>query len=190
MYQNINENYIKAVLQEHDEKLKIISNRTFALYKEFEKTDTMISEVAYQQRPDFSERQIKAKELEGLDKVMQKHVDLVRNRSKEIQSVLWQLTEEEETINRIWVCFNALCGKEYHILEEIYVKNQKYVDVQRATGFGHRKFEMLRKQAINQILYLYKSKLSNLEIVKRRVERKEENTEENESYTQLTFTVK
>ena len=182
---------VKNALKNGMKELKEIHNRLIALHTELTHADSLIRSVSI--------NKIRYGEFEGrtssdnkdLCDVMQKHEKIARAREIEIREEMRQLTKEEESINRIRVCFQSLRGQEYAFLNELYVKGHPYKFVQEHSGVSHSWFESVRKKGIKKIIQLYESNYSNQEIITQRHRIYRNNTKEGEVvYRQLTLDLK
>lgn len=160
----IQEEDVKKALTNGFEALGEIHNRIIDLHKELTDTESIIRSVAL--------KQIRYGDMGGsgnlkkdLTEAMLKHERLTRQREIEIREAIWRLTEEEEKINRIRVCYQSLRGKEYTYLHDLYVCGKPYKAVERESGVSHRTFELTRKSGLKKILQLYESDFSNRDII-------------------------
>ena len=78
---------------------------------------------------------------------------------------MYLLTEKAESIHRLYLCFQALGGEEYEIINRLYIKGELYKSAEKEMGLSHRAFEFERKRAIKNIQHLYESDKSNTQIV-------------------------
>lgn len=163
----MNEEYIKKLLIRSNGRLGEIHSRVYGLYKELQKADDLLESIVLRGN-EFDTLGIKPTRSKAPDMLLMldKHKELAEERSKEIRLEMWQLTDEQESINRIWACFQALDGKEYEYLEQLYVKNRPYKSVEAESGVSHGTFEKTRKRAIKRVLQLYESEMSNMQIIK------------------------
>lgn len=79
------------------------------------------------------------------------------------------LVERLETINRIVACINNLSQKEKNILNTLYVKNaykEGIAVLDKEYGMPERTVCRIRKTAINNIIKMYYSTATNLELYK------------------------
>lgn len=182
---------VKHALKNGMKELNEIHNRLIALHTELTNADSLIRSVSI--------NKIRYGEFEGgtssdkkdLCDVMQKHEKIARAREIEIREEMRQLTKEEESINRIRVCFQSLRGQEYAFLNELYVKGYPYKLVEEHSGISHSRFEAVRKKGIKKIIQLYESNYSNQEIITQRHRIYRNNTKKGEVvYRQLTLDLK
>lgn len=164
-YRPINEEIVKDVLRNRDEKIRTIHEKMANLYQEAGK-DAVLQNIA-----------LPAQNLTGMPGAKGNHKDLsdvllayqkqYARRNAELREVLWELSDEEEQIYRIWGCFNALDNPFYSILDRLYVKGEKYQSVEQEMGICHNTFENNRAQAVKLIMMHYESELSIAEIIRR-----------------------
>lgn len=164
---NIDESYVKKVLMKPDNQINEIHKRVFGLYQEMNKSDDLLESIILR-GSEIGSVGVRQTGTEGPDllKLLDRHQTLAKERSTAIRTEIWKLTDEQETINRVWVCFQTLEGKEYDYLNQLYVQNLPYKVVESKSGVSHGTFEKTRKRAILKILKLYESDLNNLEIMK------------------------
>lgn len=98
---------------------------------------------------------------------------------------MYRLTEEEESINRIQACFRALQDKEYLYLDRLYVQHTPYKIVESESGVSHKTFERTRAGAVNRIITLYNSDLSNQEIIRQSKRKQRKKKKKEISYKQI-----
>ena len=186
----IQEEDVKDVLKNGVKELQEIHSRLLALYEELGDTDALIRSVSIN-RPQSDSVGGSAGGLnKDLTAVMLKHEKLAKQREIEIREEMLQLTEDEETINRIRVCYQTLRGNEYAFLFELYVKERPYKFVEEHSGVSHSRFEAIRKKAINKIIGLYDSNCSNQEIITRRQKGCKKKRREDAIYQQLELDLK
>lgn len=159
---------VKNALRKGTKGLEAIHNRILALYKELTDVDGMIRSLSLPSARYESSGGGKTGDGRDLSDFMAKHEQLSRQREIEIREEMRNLTDEEEMINRIRVCFQTLQDREYDILNELYVKGHPYKFVETHSQLSHKTFETTRKSGIRKIIQLYESNYSNQEIITRR----------------------
>lgn len=182
----IREEDVKRALRNGFEELEEIHKRILALYDELVNTKSLIQSIALKS-PQFGNTGGGSLQRD-LTEIMLKHEKLTRQREIEIREELRSLTEEEETVNRIKVCFEELRGKEYSYLYELYVRCNPYKVVERESGVSHRTFEKVRRSGIRKIIQLYESNYCNQDIIRKnyRGRKKKTQIEQDDSeYQQL-----
>ena len=163
---SINEDYVKDVLARHGELLQDIHKRILLLYEELGDTGSIIQSAAIK-KMDLGRVGSGSRNVRDLADVMLAHQRIVKNREREVYAGLRGLMEEEEAVNRIWCCFQALPDKQRQYLERLYVEGEPYKVVEAASGVSHRAFEQARGEAGREILRTYESDLGNVEIIAR-----------------------
>lgn len=102
---------------------------------------------------------------QDLSDVLSRYRKMIEEQEIEIRAGLIRLTEEQEKINRVWVCYRALPHEEHLLIMELYVNKKLYKTVEKESGMNHRQFEKFRKRALERIKTLYMSSCSNLQII-------------------------
>lgn len=159
----ITEKEIKTALSENRKMLAVIHKRILGLYDELANTETQIMSISMKS-PVYGTIGSAGTDKDLTD-IMLKHKRFIAEQAVEIYEEIRKLTEDEERINRIMVCFQALEGREYVILNNLYVKGMPYKTAEAASGVSHRTFEKIRKSGIRRIIQMYEAPLNNLEII-------------------------
>lgn len=161
---SINEDYVKDVLARHGELLQDIHKRILLLYEELSDTGSIIQSAAIK-KMDLGHVGSGSRNVRDLTDVMLVHQRIVKEREREVYAGIRGLIDEEEVVNRIWCCFQALPDKQRQYLERLYVEGEPYKAVEMASGVSHKTFEQARGAAIREILRMYESDLGNVEII-------------------------
>lgn len=189
----MNEERVKKILGRYDERVQEIHDRILKIYDELSDTDSIIESVSMKKIEWGKEGSVKGGIKKDLTEVMLRHEYLARERERDLRGELYQLVTEEEEINRIWVCFRALRGKEYHYIEMLYVQGMPYKAVELESNVCHKTFETYRRSGIKKILKMYQSEFTNMEIAVHSNQipddGKREGTTKEEPYTQLTLNI-
>lgn len=159
----IDTDWIKKVLGSRKNLQEEIHEKMLSLYEELNDADERIRSASLPEMGDFYGKSSKHRDL--MD-VLLKEENIYRQQEQEIREIMWKLTEDLESINRIWVCYQMLGNPAYEILRQMYVEKKLYSTVEKNMGINHRIFEETRKAAVGQILKLYNSPLSNRDIIK------------------------
>lgn len=181
----IDEVDVKMALEKGTSDLKIIHKRILDLYDELIGVDSVIRSVAMKS-PKYGNI---GGGVGGIKKdladIMLRHEQTARARGIELREEMYRLTEEEESINRIQACFRALQDKEYLYLDRLYVQHTPYKIVESESGVSHKTFERTRAGAVNRIITLYNSDLSNQEIIRQSKRKQRKKKKKEISYKQI-----
>lgn len=152
---DVDEETIKDILRYYPEKIKNIRQKMLSLYQETE-SEEVLSAVAL---PPIN--------MSGMPGAKGNHKDLgdvlisyqkqIWKRNEEIREMMWQLSEEEAIIRRVWACFHVLDNPYYSILHALYVENQLYMAVESSFDMSHKTFEKYRRDGINLLIRFYES---------------------------------
>lgn len=185
---HISEDYIKRVLQTHQERRGEIHKRLMAIYDELQDTDSLLRSVSIK-KIEWDRIGHQQGGTSDLTDIMLRHQQVARENGIELRQEMIRLTEEEELNNRIWVCFNSISGKGHDYLKYLYVKGYPYKAVEQESGVSHKTFEKTRQDAIKQIQRLCESDLNNIEIINlsRPQGIKKANKKQKSEYEQMTL---
>lgn len=136
-------------------------------YMELDNIDSRIRSVSLVQNKNASG-------YKDLGNVLLQEKRIYYEQKQEVKEMLISFTEELEAIDRIWVCFQVLDSATYEILYQLYVLKKLYRETEKETGLNHRIFEETRKRGIQNILKMYQSEVTNLEIIRQRKTGKQE----------------
>lgn len=177
----INDQKIKEILKHHRELVKQIHRRIIDIRKLAEETNDQLIEVA-----SFAKRDLHNAELTD---VYIRYQQLIKEKEQDLADEMSILSTLAEGVNRLYICFQALQGLEYDILDRLYVQKLPYKAVEQESGLNHRIFESKRKYAIEQIQLLYESDLTNAQILhysEQQVRKKKSQTKRH-GYEQLSM---
>lgn len=157
------EDRVKNILRFRNSKLKNIHQKMISLYEDANDTDSVLETVA-----------LPAQNISGMPGARGEHRDLgnvlinyqneLYRRNAEIREMMWALSQEEQSINRVWACFHVLEEPYYDILRRLYVVGELYQTVEHESGLTHSYFDKKRMEGLQLIIEYYESgeSISNL----------------------------
>ncbi|RHR87287.1 hypothetical protein DWW33_09390 [Roseburia sp. AF15-21] len=157
------EDRVKNILRFRNSKLKNIHQKMISLYEDANDTDSVLETVA-----------LPAQNISGMPGARGEHKDLgnvlisyqneLYRRNAEIREMMWALSQEEQSINRVWACFHVLEEPYYDILRRLYVVGELYQTVEHESGLTHSYFDKKRMEGLQLIIAYYESgeSISNL----------------------------
>lgn len=154
------------MLKGMEDGLEAIDKKMSMLYRELgrlEGTDELLDAVAlpaqYAGMPRGG-----GGHADNLD-VLLRYYRQKRERREEIRMQMWRLSEEAESIRRVWGCFLALPEPYYGILHSLYVERKLYRVTEMEFGRSHRMFEQKRSEGLKRLAEMYNSGYSSLELM-------------------------
>lgn len=157
------EDRVKNILRFRNSKLKNIHQKMISLYEDANDTDSVLETVA-----------LPAQNISGMPGARGEHKDLgnvlinyqneLYRRNAEIREMMWALSQEEQSINRVWACFHVLEEPYYDIIRRLYVLGELYQTVEHESGLTHSYFDKKRMEGLQLIIEYYESgeSISNL----------------------------
>lgn len=157
------EDRVKNILRFRNSKLKNIHQKMISLYEDANDTDSVLETVA-----------LPAQNISGMPGARGEHKDLgnvlinyqneLYRRNAEIREMMWALSQEEQSINRVWACFHVLEEPFYDIIRRLYVVGELYQTVEHESGLTHSYFDKKRMEGLLLIIEYYESgeSISNL----------------------------
>ena len=118
--------YVKHVLGNKKEIVTYGRKRIKELYEELNNTDLSVCEAAYvkvlNDQPKVSSRTNE----NDISDVLLKQKKIYQEQARDLRFEIIRILDEEESIHRIWVCFDALNNPGRKYLEELYVEKNLY----------------------------------------------------------------
>ena len=169
------EDRVKNILRFRNSKLKNIHQKMISLYEDANDTDSVLETVA-----------LPAQNISGMPGARGEHKDLgnvlinyqneLYRRNAEIREMMWALSQEEQSINRVWACFHVLEEPYYDIIRRLYVVGELYQTVEHESGLTHSYFDKKRMESlllnIMKAAKAYQTSCTNIEVKKRVAKRK------------------
>lgn len=182
----ISDETIKDILRNRDIKLESIQTRMMLLYEETD--ESLLKEIVLPGSRNTGMPTAKW-EKRDLSSLIQTIEHRRVERGEEIREIMWQLSEEESMINRVWVCFCALEEPYFSILQMLYVKNEKYETVEKTFDMSHKTFEKKRADGIRLLKQYYESESSAADLMRKRFSqsKKKSRKKTGNRYEQLTL---
>lgn len=176
----IEEDEVKDILKNYEKKLLLISDKMKSLYREIQSPDAAVSEAAF---PCTKYGTLSRNSMHrDISDVLQRCEGIFMKRNEEVRELMYQLSEEQERIHRVWVCFNILEEPYFGILHGLYVQNKLYQEMEMESGYSHKTFEKYRSEGVNFIVLMFSSggSVGDLTRLYRRMTRKKKHTKEAE----------
>ncbi len=164
--------WVKDVLGNRQQRESDIHKRILSLLEELGNKDERIRTISLSGNGSFFSENSHAMDIAD---IVIREREIYQQQEKEIREIICKLNNELEQMNRIWICYQVLGSPAHEIIRELYVKKRLYKDVETSMGLNHRIFEESRKAAVQKIWQMYKSQLSNQDIIGMGVLHKEEN---------------
>lgn len=191
---NLSETEIKEILRHREQKIANVHKKMISLYHELADTEGLMESASFPV-PEFMGMPGGKGGHKDLGDVLLQYHRQIYNRNEEIRKIMWELSEEEESISRVWACFHALGEPYYDILYGLYVENRLYQAVEDEFPGAHKTFERYRRQGIEYLLQLYHSGESIAELMRRQVTGREitskrmgrKREEKEQGYEQISF---
>mgnify|MGYP000009180489 CR=1 FL=1 len=164
-YLKMDSKKIKDVLRHHSELTQQIHKQVLEIREKLDEVQQQTIEMASYPKIDFNVESRGSGYYKDLTDVYLKYQKFIQTQEKELANEMYLLTEKAESIHRLYLCFQALGGEEYEIINRLYIKGELYKSAEKEMGLSHRAFEFERKRAIKNIQHLYESDKSNTQIV-------------------------
>ncbi len=159
----INESEVKLILHSYETRRMEIHKRILSMIKELGETDGMIYEMSVSS-PGITDMPKQKGEIKDLYEVFSRYQKSLRERALELDQGIRQLTEEEEALNRVWSCCQALRGEEYDVLRRLFILRQPWKTVEIECGMSSGSIQRIQKRALQKIIDMYNSPYSITEI--------------------------
>ena len=153
------EDRVKNILRFRNSKLKNIHQKMISLYE-----DANVLETVALPAQNISGMPGARGEHKDLGNVLINYQNELYRRNAEIREMMWALSQEEQSINRVWACFHVLEEPYYDIIRRLYVVGELYQTVEHESGLTHSYFDKKRMEGLQLIIEYYESgeSISNL----------------------------
>lgn len=187
----INEENVKDVLKNKQKLINSIHTKMKHLNSDIRNKNDIIVSVSLQSK-QLSDMPKSFGNFKDISDVYETYIRRLEKQKLEFQNSLWNLIEEEEMIERVWLCFMAIDEPCFGILESMYVRGEKYEFSLSDSGLSNKAFNEKRREGIRTILRLYYSDIDEFQlehIIKDKEQRNElkKHTENNDSGQQITI---
>lgn len=171
MYKKIDQEFIIRTLKNYDERTRNLRKEMSAQYKFLnsqELDEDVLQAVAY---PVYDTEKSCGYRDGDIDEIYSRYVDLSKQRIDDIKSLMRDITEEQESMNRIMAIYDTLDALGKDILSCFYVNNKNQTiyevafDVAKKHDLSVQSIWRLRKKAIEHLINLYNSDLTQAEIL-------------------------
>ena len=166
MYKDVSEELVVNVIKSQNEMITKIHQELIKIFTTAD-TDDFISAATF--HSELNEATSKTNARHDLHDVYEQYCKINKEWDMSVKSYARDLVERLETINRIVACINNLSQKEKNILNTLYVKNaykEGIAVLDKEYGMPERTVCRIRKTAINNIIKMYYSTATNLELYK------------------------
>ena len=158
---------IKDILRNREKKIQSIHMRMNILYEETT-DDAMLKDAALPSSKVYGSISANNGSKRDLADILESVEKRKLHRNKEIREIMWQLSELENEINRVWNCFVALEDPYFTILLSLYVKGEKYEIVEKNFGMSHKSFEKYRSEAMTLLRKYYESDDTAADLIRKK----------------------
>ena len=100
---------------------------------------------------------------------------------------IYQLMQEEESLKRVWICYQGLPYRQRAVLKALYVEHKPWKVVRAELRMSHSTLSNNRSSAIQNIRQLYDSEFTDMQIMMYRQPELEKQREEKDYQEQLSL---
>lgn len=166
-------------LSDYDKHLADIRERIQMQYREIDTTDDLLRNLQLQ-GINYESYLTSGYNKKDLTDILIKHEKEEREYALYLKDYIFQLMQQEESLKRIWICYQCLTNEQRQILTELYVHKKAWKVVKMELKMSHSTVSNYRNAAIENIIKLYNSELSNLQIARYSIQDKETSTSQKE----------
>lgn len=167
-------------LSDYNKHLADIRERIQKQYMEIATTDELLKTIQLQ-GINYDKLYIQSGyNKKDLTDILIKHEKEEREYALYLKDYIFQLMQQEESLKRIWICYQCLANEQRQILTELYVHKKAWKVVKMELKMSHSSVSNYRNAAIENIIKLYNSDLSNLQIARYSIQDKETSTSQKE----------
>lgn len=174
MYSEISEKYIIETLQSYEEKTALLRKEMCQQYAQLYARDTDTLDAAVYHSLNTNVPLSDNSDISDIIKIYERYQKMENKKILDIKLVMRDIVEEQETMNRIMAAYHSLDERQKDILSHLYIENPeitikiKTYDLAEKYKYSCQNILKIRKKAIDQIMNLYNSDLTQFEIYKQR----------------------
>lgn len=166
MYKYVSEEIVVNVIKSQNEMITKIHKELIKIFSSKDVNDFIAAATFHS---ELHEATSKTNAKHDLHDVYEQYCKINREWDMSVRSYARDLVERLETINRIIACYNNLAQKEKLVLDMLYVQHsfkEGKVILDKEHNIPERTALRIRKTAIDNILNMYNSVSTNLELYK------------------------
>lgn len=178
MYKEIDQEFIIRTLRTYDARtieLRREMSTQYTLLNTQTLDDELLQATAY---PIYSPSEIRHQmdSDSDIDEIYTRYIELSKQRVDDIKSLMRDIIEEQESMNRIMAIYEILDEKERCVLERLYLHStadKVYESVQQlGTDYNlhPQTIYRIRRKTMDKIMSIYKSDLTQTEILQMRTQ--------------------
>lgn len=168
MYKSINDNFVIKTIKNYDSHTKELRQELSRQYAALNERDEVMNAIAYP-LSDVKDGCVRQNDHDVLD-IYERYCDLEKQRIADIKMLMRDITEEQESMNRVMAAYECLDTFAKEIIRGLYIDNKdKKINVAAeslaaAHGLSKQSIFRLRQKAFNKIIDIYNSDLTQSEI--------------------------
>lgn len=176
MYKEIDQEFIIRTLRTYDARtieLRREMSAQYTLLNTQTLDDELLQATAY---PIYSPSEARHQMDSDIDEIYTKYVELSKQRVDDIKSLMRDIIEEQESMNRIMAIYEILDEKERCVLDRLYLHSaaEKIHDAVQQMGTDYnlhpQTIYRIRRKTMEKIMSFYKSDLTQTEILHMRTQ--------------------
>ena len=159
----IGEKDIIRCLSNYENLLRDVRERIQYLYTSVATTNDVLESL---QMHSGASGTFSGKKEKDLSDVWETYQENEKQYAVFLNSYITGLVEEEEELKRIWTCFQCLPHIQRFVLKALYVEHKAWKMAKAELRMSHTTFSNYRTAAIKNIQNLYRSPMSDLQLLK------------------------
>lgn len=166
MYKDVSEELVVKVIKSQNEMIAKIHQELIKIFSSKD-NDDFISAATF--HSELHEATSKTNAKHDLHDVYEQYCRINNEWDMSVRTYARDLVERLETINRIIACYNNLAQKEKLVIDMLYVQysfKEGKIILDKEYNIQERTAMRIRKKAIDNILKMYHSTATNLELYK------------------------
>ena len=176
MYKEIDREFVIRTLKTYDARTRELRKEMSAQYTLLNTQsldDELLQATAY---PIYDPSEAGHQMDSDIDEIYTRYIELSKQRVDDIKSLMRDIIEEQESMNRIMAIYEILDEKERCVLERLYLHStadKVYVSVKHlgTDYYVHpQTIYRIRRKTMDKIMSIYKSDLTQTEILQMRTQ--------------------
>ncbi|MEY8536367.1 hypothetical protein AALH30_23055 [Blautia pseudococcoides] len=182
----IDENYIVRCLSGYETLLEDVRDRIRFLHSNMATTDDVLESLQMKKNYGTAGTSGGGRKKD-LGDLLERYEENEERYAEFLKMYIYQLMQEEESLKRVWICYQGLPYRQRAVLKALYVEHKPWKVVRAELRMSHSTLSNNRSSAIQNIRQLYDSDFTDMQIMMYRQPELEKQREEKDYQEQLSL---
>lgn len=160
----ISESYIIRCLSGYEALLEDVRERIRFLHSNMATTDDVLETLQLKSK-QYNTVPSGGGRKKNLGDLLEKYEQNEERYAEFLKTYIYQLMQEEESLKRVWICYQSLPNRQRMVMKALYVDHKPWKVARSELHMSHSTLSGDRVQAIQNIRKLYESDFTDMQIM-------------------------